>query len=57
MIRLFLIASLLMLTSCGPTLFSVGGILNITAGDIVTIPLKKKIIEEVTKKPSKTADN
>jgi hypothetical protein len=46
-----------MLTSCGPTLFSVGGILNITAGDIVTIPLKKKIIEEVTKKPSKTADN
>ena len=47
----------LLLTACGPTLFTVGGIVNVTAGDVATVPIKKKIIEEITEKPSKTADN
>jgi hypothetical protein len=57
MIRVLLVLSTLLLTACGPTLFTVGGIVNVTAGDIATVPIKKKIIEEITEKPSKTADN
>ena len=58
MTRIFLlIFALLILTACGPTLFTVGGIVNVTAGDIATVPIKKKIIEEIKEKPNKTANN
>jgi hypothetical protein len=36
-----------LLTSCvGPTLFTIGGY-NITLGSVVTIPIKKKVVEEL----------
>ena len=54
---ILLVLATLLLTACGPTLFTVGGIVNVTAGDVATVPIKKKIIEEITEKPSKTADN
>jgi hypothetical protein len=61
MIRIFLISlALLLLTACGPTLFTVGGILNVTAGDVAVAPIKHKILsdlkEDLDKKPSKTAE-
>ena len=61
MIRIFLISlALLLLTVCGPTLFTVGGILNVTAGDVAVAPIKHKILsdlkEDLDKKPSKTAE-
>jgi len=47
--KLTLIIVLLTLTNCavGPTLFTIGGY-NITLGSIVSIPLKKKVAEELT---------
>ena len=57
MTRVLLVLSTLLLTACGPTLFTVGGIVNVTAGDIATVPIKKKIIEEIKEKPNKTANN
>lgn len=61
MIRVFLISiALLLLTACGPTLFTVGGSFAITAGDVAVAPIKHKILvdikEELDKKPSKTAE-
>ncbi|SVC84073.1 uncharacterized protein METZ01_LOCUS336927 [marine metagenome] len=45
-----LIIVLLTLTSCavGPTLFTIGGY-NITLGSVVSIPIKKKVAEELNK--------
>jgi len=47
--KFILIIVLLTLTSCavGPTLFTIGGY-NITLGSIISIPLKKKVAEELT---------
>lgn len=61
MIRVFLILlALLLLTACGPTLFTVGGAISITAGDVAVAPIKHKILsdlkEDLDKKPSKTAE-
>ena len=37
----------IMLTGCiGPTLFTIGG-LEITAGSILSTPIKKKVIEQI----------
>jgi len=39
----------IMLTGCiGPTLFQIGGY-KVTTGSIVTMPIKKKVIEELKK--------
>ena len=61
MTRLFLIVALLLLTACGPTLFTVAGVVNVTAGDIAVAPVKHKILSDLKKdldeKPSKTAEN
>jgi len=62
MIRIFFILlALLLLTACGPTLFTVGGVVSVTAGDVAVAPIKHKILsdlkEDLDKKPSKTAKN
>jgi len=54
---ILVLSALFLLSGCGPVLFKVGGIVNVTAGDIATVPIKKKIIEDIKEKPSKTADN
>lgn len=39
----------IMLTGCiGPTLFQIGGY-KVTTGSIITMPIKKKVIEEIKK--------
>lgn len=54
---ILVLSALFLLSGCGPTLFTVGGIVNVTAGDVATVPIKKKIIEDIKEKPSKTVDN
>lgn len=45
----------IMLTGCGgPTLFTIGGF-KITAGSIVTMPIKKEVIKEI-KENNKTTE-
>ena len=45
----------IMLTGCGgPTLFTIAGF-EITAGSIITMPVKKKVIEEI-KENNKTTE-
>lgn len=39
-----------MLSGCGPTLFNVGGVLEVTTGDVAGSIVKKKIL---TAKPPK----
>jgi|TARA_B110000908_G_C10214679_1_gene432110 hypothetical protein len=53
--RFLIISSFLLLSACGPTLFTLGGIVNVTAGDIAITPIKKKILNKISKKPSKIA--
>ena len=44
---LVIVCLCLMLTGCiGPTLFQIGGY-KVTTGSIVTMPIKKKVIEEL----------
>ena len=49
--------ALFLLSGCGPVLFKVGSVIEVTAGHIITMPAKKKIVEEITEKPSKSVDN
>ena len=58
MIRILLVLSIFMLLpGCGPVLFKVGNVISVTAGDIATVPVKKKVLEEIKQKPNKTAEN
>ena len=49
MSKFIILITALFLSGCiGPTLLSIGGY-NITVGSIATIPIKKKVIEEIKK--------
>lgn len=50
-----IVCMFIMLTGCiGPTLFTIGG-LEITAGSILSTPIKKKVIEQI-KENNKTTE-
>tara|TARA_B100000809_G_C15030574_1_gene491804 strand:+ start:489 stop:647 length:159 start_codon:yes stop_codon:yes gene_type:complete len=47
MIKIILIIYVLVvLTGCGPTLFTIGGV-DVTAGQVVSMPVKKKVLEDI----------
>jgi hypothetical protein len=48
MIKIILIIYVLVvLTGCGPTLFTIGGVVDVTAGQVISMPVKKKVIEDL----------
>ena len=50
-----IVSMFIMLTGCGgPTLFTIAGF-EITAGSVLTMPIKKKVIEEL-KENNKTTE-
>jgi len=51
-----IVSMFIMLTGCGgPTLFTIGGF-KITAGSVVTMPIKKEIIKEITGEKDKAKE-
>lgn len=37
----------IVLTGCGPTLFTIGGVVDVTAGQVISMPVKKKVLDDL----------